>query len=79
MAYVKPLGSDDCADAKADIEWQASATEFTASSILSLAQTELEPEVNNFVAERGYKISVEIEQKSLEFETLYDAVMVSAD
>ncbi len=37
MAHITPLNSDDCEDASADIQWLASATGFTANSMLSLA------------------------------------------
>jgi len=37
MPHVTPLNSDECDDASADIEWLASATGFTANSMLALS------------------------------------------
>ncbi len=37
MPHVKPLSSDECKDAEADISWLASATGFTANSMLALS------------------------------------------
>jgi len=39
MAHITPLNSEDCEDASADIQRLASATGFTANSMLALQKT----------------------------------------
>lgn len=48
MPHVAPLRGDDCQEASAEIEWLASATGFTANSMLSLAHR---PEIAKAVLE----------------------------
>ena len=49
MPHIAPLSSQNCQEAAADIQWLASATGFTANSMLSLAHRP-----DSFVGVHGY-------------------------